>query len=122
MTFGNSQSLFCALIYALSLNPKLEYLTSILPSLWSEVYYPVGTSDDVEIVLNDDLGVAGIIEFADNLEETFNIVNGRTVMTIPVSELLSACSLLHKGCCRKRFRQLLQNRISPSPFPKRDCQ
>lgn len=27
MTYGISQSLFCALIYALSLNPKLELLT-----------------------------------------------------------------------------------------------
>ena len=30
MTYGISQSLFCALIYALSLNPKLEYDTASL--------------------------------------------------------------------------------------------
>ena len=64
-------------------------LSTILSALWTEVDYPVGKSDDVEIMLNDYNCIACINEFADNLIETINIVHvqscGRLIHDIDVS-------------------------------------
>ena len=44
-----------------------QHLSSIPAALRTKVDYPVGTSDDVEIMLNDNDCIACINEFADNL-------------------------------------------------------
>lgn len=43
-----------------------KHVPTILSALRSQVDNPVGTPDDVEVVLNDDHRVAGIDELADN--------------------------------------------------------
>jgi hypothetical protein len=49
-------------------------MAAVFAAFWAEIENPVGIADDVEVVLDDDDGVAEVGEAVENLEKLADIV------------------------------------------------